>query len=447
MHPKTAIVAALCSLLLFSCIGADAIPNPIGARGNIWVNGDPIDDGYIVTVTNVNESNERMTYTENGGFVQSINGYDGNVLNVSVEYEGGVYYNETVVDEDKSSQFCNISISYSGDGDDEEDDSDEEEDDPFPEENEKPVIDIRNDYSGKTRETIVFDASDCRDPDGKITKYEWSFYDYPPFSLRGSVVEHVWDHTCNIIGVLTVYDDEMATSSKTFNIHIERNTTTDDDSSDEDDDNEDDTDDENTIGDNLPPVANFTIEGNLYFNESIWLNSTSYDQDGSLVNWTWTVDGISHYGENIAVQLPKCEGCDDDYISVSLVVRDDGGAMDSCDETLHIQSRNDTVENHTVKIYTEEEVDMELQQDGETIDSDTGDYFEYSLPEGDYEVVYTYGGKQYSRDISVAGDDQYEIDLPDEEKGGLPSAGMGIISLGFVGAALILWHRKREGSP
>ena len=52
---------------------------------------------------------------------------------------------------------------------------------------------------------------------------------------------------------------------------------------------------------NDPPVASFTYQPNMpQTQQIIYFNSTSYDIDSTIVNWTWDFgDGTMGYGERI----------------------------------------------------------------------------------------------------------------------------------------------------
>lgn len=56
-----------------------------------------------------------------------------------------------------------------------------------------------------------------------------------------------------------------------------------------------------------PPIASFTYEPpNPLYNELIYFNSTSYDPDGYIVNWTWEMgDGTILYGEQVTHSYPE----------------------------------------------------------------------------------------------------------------------------------------------
>ncbi|MCK5261318.1 MAG: PKD domain-containing protein [Thermoplasmatales archaeon] len=100
----------------------------------------------------------------------------------------------------------------------------------------------------------------------------------------------------------------------------------------------------NTI--NQPPNADFTYEPlDPTTQDSIFFNSTSYDPDGSIVNWTWDFgDGNVSYDANTIHQYG-----DDGIYTVMLSVTDNHGATDTFSDdvtvlnnppTAHIDSIN-----------------------------------------------------------------------------------------------------------
>jgi outer membrane protein assembly factor BamB len=84
-----------------------------------------------------------------------------------------------------------------------------------------------------------------------------------------------------------------------------------------------------------PPIADFTYEPtNPYTSTTIFFNSTSYDQDGYIVNWTWDMDdGTILYGENVTHQYTS-EGS----YNVMLTVKDNDGIPGSYYETINVLS-------------------------------------------------------------------------------------------------------------
>ncbi|MCD6171423.1 MAG: VCBS repeat-containing protein, partial [Thermoplasmata archaeon] len=77
---------------------------------------------------------------------------------------------------------------------------------------------------------------------------------------------------------------------------------------------------------NIPPHANFTYEPQYLLPHQIaYFNSTSYDEDGIIVNWSWNFgDGNKSYSENVIHQYENCG-----IYVVNLSVRDNYGYGDT----------------------------------------------------------------------------------------------------------------------
>jgi len=391
-----------------------AVPFPIGVVGKITVNGETISDGYEVIIENLDNGATVINHTKNGYFIVAINGNDGDTIKASITYDGKTYYNETIVNTDYATQYCNISINI--------------EENPPPSENKKPIIVLPSVFQGKCGEEIIFNASNCYDPDGYITKYEWTFYDFPPFSLQGEIVRKIWNKACNIIGMLRVYDNKLASTSKTFNIIISKVTTTTNES-------------EDNITISMPPVANFTVEGDLIFNSTLYLNSTSYDQDGYITNWTWSVDGMLYYGENIIAETPEQPaGSTFDWIGITLVVRDNDGLYDEKSRNIRISgnAQNQTNETYKLIISTKKEVNLVLYKENNVVDEGYGRYFEYELPKGEYRILYTYNGKEYQETITLNSNMEHSLKIESKKT---PFGNELIIIALFI--ALILMRRRK----
>jgi PKD repeat protein len=111
---------------------------------------------------------------------------------------------------------------------------------------------------------------------------------------------------------------------------------------------------------NIPPIADFTYEPTeIKAGELIYFNSTSYDPDGTIVNWTWDFDdGNTAYGEYVTHQYSN----NGTYI-VNLTVMDDDSATDSIENTLIVDKSppvadftydpDDPIVNENVYFYDE----------------------------------------------------------------------------------------------
>jgi PKD repeat protein len=85
----------------------------------------------------------------------------------------------------------------------------------------------------------------------------------------------------------------------------------------------------------LPPIASFVYEPTSpYTHNTIYFNSTSFDQDGYIASWTWDMDdGTILYGENVTHQFTNAGS-----YTVILTVTDNDGTPDSYSETINVTS-------------------------------------------------------------------------------------------------------------
>jgi len=398
-------------------------PMPIGIAGKITVDGNLIADNYLVSIKNNNTEDTSYTYTKNGYFVLGVSGSDLDEIIVSISYDGNVYKNSTTVDVSKTTQWINISI-----------DTGYTPPNP-PSENERPVIVIPDTFKGNTSNAITFDASGCYDPDGYIEKYEWNIYDYPPFSKTGVSFTKSWYEPKTIVGTLTIYDNNMQSSSKSFSIIISENT---DNGSDEDDSNNNDT-SNNTIDITIPPVVNFTVEGTLEYNSTVYLNSTSYDPDGSITNYTWYVSGDILYGKNV-IFTTSYSSEDYYWLPISLTVTDNDGIINQKEKTVKIANSNASTEEYNVTIKLTEDTVIAIKDENDNIiKQGYGKEFTYTLPAGHYIVVYAYNGEERSQDLSLDKDTEMTINLDGENN---TSLGGVTAIFGIMLAVLIYGGRK-----
>ncbi|HIP99492.1 TPA: PKD domain-containing protein, partial [Candidatus Bipolaricaulota bacterium] len=147
---------------------------------------------------------------------------------------------------------------------------------------------------------VWFDASESHDPDGGITRYEWDFYSDGEYdaSLVDPVIGYVFPSPGIWEVTLRVTDDrgDMATASQRV-----------------------------TIGDNLPPVAEFTAPEAIRTNvEAEFDASASYDPDGEIVRYQWDFDGDGVVdAEGLKVTWTFSE---EGIYKVTLIVTDNEGA-------------------------------------------------------------------------------------------------------------------------
>lgn len=147
------------------------------------------------------------------------------------------------------------------------------------------------------------------DPDGWVVDWLWNFGDGAT-----STNQHPGHHyTTNGIYTirLTVTDDMDATHTITQDITVL----------------------------NVPPTASFTTLPAIphTVNQTITLNSTSTDPDGTIINWTWNLEeNITAYGEKITHTYTH-----DGLVNVTLTVIDDDGDTDTTTLPLTIQKKDD----------------------------------------------------------------------------------------------------------
>jgi len=404
------VIIAILTFILATIYVVNAGPPilPVGIAGEITINGEPIPDGYSVIIKNLNSGETVEKFTKDGFFVAGLSAVDGDEIEVSISYNGKAYSNTTVVNTSRTTQWINITI-IEGNGEDDEEDN-------TIKINEKPVVVIPSSFTGKTGECVVFNASQCYDPDGRIVKYEWLFYDYPPFTLHGKIVNYTWDHPCNIIGVLTIYDNNYSTNMKTFSVIICENETNGS---------------NNITFPPMPPVANFTLVDSYYEDDTLYANfiSTGTDPDGYIVNWTWTINDETYYGENITVEVPTA-GENESFVelNVTLLIIDNDGMYDSVNAVVTLNTTYLNSERYHLIIYSEKEVSIKIMKSRDVVIEDAGKYFDYILPKGDYTLIYAYKDWEKQENITLNKD----IEIPLEFKDNKTPLGFEILIIAFI---------------
>lgn len=94
---------------------------------------------------------------------------------------------------------------------------------PFPGENEENIPPIANPggpYYKKVNQTVIFDASGSRDPDGYIVEYSWNFGDGITQKTTNITVTHKYSKSDSYIVSLTVTDNKGATNTTTTIVYI-----------------------------------------------------------------------------------------------------------------------------------------------------------------------------------------------------------------------------------
>ncbi|MGQ9460655.1 MAG: PKD domain-containing protein [Candidatus Bathyarchaeaceae archaeon] len=157
----------------------------------------------------------------------------------------------------------------------------------------------------QTGETVHFDASGSKDPDGHIICYIWNFGDGT--SSVGVNVSHAYENNGDYTVTLTVIDDDGAASSISA---VE------------------------TVL-NRPPVALFAKNVTIVKeNEAIRFNaSESHDPDGSIVSYFWDFGD----GTNATGMVIEHAYAEDGNYTVTLTVTDDDGASSSVSATVTVK--------------------------------------------------------------------------------------------------------------
>ncbi|KAA0008454.1 MAG: PKD domain-containing protein, partial [Thermoplasmata archaeon] len=152
---------------------------------------------------------------------------------------------------------------------------------------------------------IIFDAYPSYDSDGKIVKWQWDLGDGNKSS--GRIVRHKYAVNGLYKVKLTIVDDDGATVTKTKSIMVS----------------------------NIPPVANFTWQPtNPTDLDKVLFTSTSYDSDGTIVNYTWQFgDNTTAYGMNVTHLFAN-----DGTYNVTLVIIDDDGAIATITKSIVISN-------------------------------------------------------------------------------------------------------------
>jgi hypothetical protein len=84
---------------------------------------------------------------------------------------------------------------------------------------EPPIIDVKVINDGSVNQTIIFDASNSIDPDGKLTSYQWNYGDGT--TGTGATSQHTYTQPGVYEVNLTVTDNTEQTFTKTFQIAID----------------------------------------------------------------------------------------------------------------------------------------------------------------------------------------------------------------------------------
>ena len=177
-----------------------------------------------------------------------------------------------------------------------------------PPENEKPVANPGGPYTKGVDQVVEFDASESKDPDGRIDFYRWNFGDGTSEILDISPT-HSYVEADTYEVTLTVIDDNGSSDMATTTVTISDSTF------------------------NQEPVANVggpysgNVDNIVSFN-----GSSSYDNDGAISSYSWDFgDGSSGTGQT-TMHIYTSEG----NYTVTLTVTDNDGSTDTASNTVVI---------------------------------------------------------------------------------------------------------------
>lgn len=170
-------------------------------------------------------------------------------------------------------------------------------------ENNPPIADFDVNPDPGDPLTIHFNASDSRDKDGTIDKYEWDFGDNE--SGRGRTISHHYSRGGTYTVILTVTDNLGAEDTESRRITVQEP--------------------------NKAPRARISISSQRGLTIT-FDGSSSYDPDGTIVSYQWNFgDGVSGLG----VSVSHTYAAPGSYV-VSLVVTDNDGARDSDQRRINV---------------------------------------------------------------------------------------------------------------
>lgn len=140
-------------------------------------------------------------------------------------------------------------------------------------------------------------------PNPQITSWHWDFDDGHTSNEQNP--EHKFDDDGYYYVNLTVWDNNNKTNSTNKTIYVK----------------------------NVPPTTNITVEPIINtVNSTIWFNSTVYEPDGYIINWTWDFkDGNYSYQQNTTHVYQKSG-----IYNVKLTVTDDDNATGSANKIIYV---------------------------------------------------------------------------------------------------------------
>ncbi len=161
----------------------------------------------------------------------------------------------------------------------------------------------------KIGETVTFDGSQSKDPDGKIVSYLWDFGDGA--TAQGVTTTHAFQKEGEYDVILQVIDDRGANTALAKTVHV--------------------------VPPNQAPVAIFTTEPlEPTANQEVTFDaSAAADPDGTIASYAWDFGDQTTGQGKIAKHTYKAAGT----YKVTLTVTDDKGATSSAFQNLVIKEQ------------------------------------------------------------------------------------------------------------
>ena len=173
--------------------------------------------------------------------------------------------------------------------------------------NQAPVVNFQMAPSNpRVNEQVTFDASNSFDPDGQITRYEWSFGDNS--SATGRTVTHSYRSSGSFSVTLRVFDNQGSSSFTTQSVFVQ-------------------------AVPNQTPVASFNVStATPDVGEPVTFSSTAFDPDGSIVQTQWAFgDGAGAQGRRVQHAYSRSG-----TFTATLTVTDNRGATASVSRQIEV---------------------------------------------------------------------------------------------------------------
>jgi parallel beta-helix repeat protein len=186
----------------------------------------------------------------------------------------------------------------------------------IPPTNEKPIANPGGPYSVKLGQSVIFDGSQSRDPDGQIIFYRWNFGDGSS-EILDQAPRHTYADPGSYTVTLTVVDNSGRSAIANSTITV--------------------------IGEvyaNAQPIAVFNAPSSVFVNQLTNFDaSASNDTDGTIVGYRWDFNGDGTFdtdwlNASVATNAFSSVGSS----IVTLEVKDDGNATGSFSTTIAVKA-------------------------------------------------------------------------------------------------------------